>query len=203
MFEYIISLIAPYSCLKCGSEGPLICKICRHELPHPHKKLSADSALDALYTATTYDGAGREIIHALKFAHAKAASRVIAQVMHDRLPSSDFDWVTHVPTASSRVRARGYDQAALIACHFATMHADAYASLLRRQGQQRQLGQDKQVRQAQIRQAFYVPHPSLVQNKHILLIDDVITTGATIEAAAKVLRRAGAAKVDAYLFAMA
>jgi ComF family protein len=108
--------------------------------------------------------------------------------------------VTHVPTATSRVRRRGYDQAELLARQLAQDLKLPYASLLIRDGQSRQVGATRQARLAQLTHAFRIPK-HFPQNVSILLVDDVVTTGATIETAARILRAAGAKSVSAAVFA--
>ncbi len=201
MFEQIISLITPQACLTCGSEGSLLCSQCQKLLPS--KVVNMPHQIAPIYVATAYEGVARDLVHAVKFARAKAASKVIAQIMHDRLPPLSCGLVTHVPTASSRIRIRGYDQAALIARHFARLRGLPYAPLLGRLGQCRQLGQGRAMRSAQLRHAFYAKRQYLLADQYILLIDDVITTGSTIRVATAQLCAAGASQVTAGLFAAA
>jgi ComF family protein len=112
-------------------------------------------------------------------------------------------FITYVPTANARVRERGYDQAALIARELSRQVGSPCVPLLARVGGQRQLGQGRAARKKQMEGAFRVLKPALLQNKHVLLVDDVLTTGATCEAAARVLRQAGAKRVSAAVFAVA
>ncbi|HSX32556.1 MAG TPA: phosphoribosyltransferase family protein [Candidatus Saccharimonadales bacterium] len=156
-----------------------------------------------VFAATAYDGSAKELIHRLKFGRAQAAALDIARVMTRRIPRG-VDWlVVHVPTASTRIRARGYDQAQRIAREVARQLGVPYLPMLVREGAQRQLGQSRKTRQQQMRSAFRVIHRASLQGKHVLLIDDVLTTGATCEAAATVLKDAGAARVSAAVFAAA
>jgi predicted amidophosphoribosyltransferase len=76
-----------------------------------------------------------------------------------------------------------------------------HASLLARYGQTRQVGATRQKRQQQVDNMFAVRKPELIKDAHILLIDDILTTGASLEAAAKILKAAGAKQVDAAVFA--
>ena len=108
-----------------------------------------------------------------------------------------------IPTATSRRRQRGYDQSVLLARHIARLTRLPYADCLVRLGQAHQVGSTRAQRLMQLQQAFRVRRSLLVKGRHIVLIDDVITTGASIEAAAAVLYEAGARSVWALAFAQA
>ncbi|HSX33041.1 MAG TPA: phosphoribosyltransferase family protein [Candidatus Saccharimonadales bacterium] len=123
--------------------------------------------------------------------------------MATRLDLSTEYIITHVPTAPSRVRQRGYDQAELIARALARRLDWPHRTLLARTNAARQLGQTRSVRLQQLHQAFRVLSPETVGRQPILLVDDVLTTGSTCEAAAAALRAAGAAHVSAAIFAAA
>jgi ComF family protein len=111
--------------------------------------------------------------------------------------------ITHVPTANSRVRLRGYDQAKLIAQHYAQATSLPHATLLARASDVRQVGASASQRKQQLRGGFRVLRPNSVQNTKILLTDDVITTGSSLEACAEALVHAGAREVHAITFARA
>ncbi|MCA9324597.1 ComF family protein [Candidatus Saccharibacteria bacterium] len=123
--------------------------------------------------------------------------------MNERLDFPEDAVVIHVPTATSRVRQRGFDQASLLARRLARSTPLTHIGALARRGQERQVGSGRKERFEHLLSAFWVQRPELVAGKHIILIDDVITTGATLEAAASVLRKAGAKRVDAVVFAQA
>jgi len=143
-------------------------------------------------------------VYRLKFARAQAAAETIADIMadHYRLLESDI-LVVHIPTATSRVRMRGYDQAALITRYLGRKLGLPNRKVLFRHGQTRQVGAGREERKHQLRNVFFIPSSKAVKNRHILLVDDVITTGATIEEAAKTLLQAGAASVHVLAFAQA
>lgn len=74
-------------------------------------------------------------------------------------------------------------------------------TLLSRLGQTRQVGSKREQRLTQLSDAFRALRPDVIRNAQILLVDDVVTTGGTLEAAANVLRQAGASRIDAVVFA--
>lgn len=218
MLDRLLSLIAPHECLVCSREGSLLCGDCANTLPAiPERcykclRLNPEnltceacrrtSPLGVVQSATTYSGPAKDIIWQLKFAHARAAAAPMSGLMTGRFVF-DRALLVPVPTATGRVRQRGYDQAAVLARELSLHTGLPRSSILARHGQTRQVGMSRRARKAQLVAAFRVRRPSLVLNKHIILVDDVLTTGATLEAAAMVLRRAGAKRVDAVVFAQA
>ena len=142
------------------------------------------------------------LVKLLKFERSKAAHQPIANSIAQVLPYLLPDTiVTHLPTATSRQRERGYDQSQLIAKQVAKQKKARYRPLLARLGQSRQVGATKGRRYEQAANMFRALKPEAIQGAHILLIDDILTTGASLEAAAKILKQAGAKQVDAAVFA--
>ena len=109
--------------------------------------------------------------------------------------------MTYVPTAHGRVRVRGYDQARLLAKALARRRGWQYQALLSRTGSGRQVGSTRQQRFTQLETAFKLDSSRKAIEGHILLVDDVLTTGASVEAASSVLKSAGAKTIDVAVFA--
>ncbi len=123
--------------------------------------------------------------------------------MASRLLLPENALLVHIPTATSRVRQRGYDQAELIARQAAKRMGLPHKGALMHLGQKQQHGASRAQRLAQLRDAFRIIRPDLIEDRHIVLVDDVITTGATLDAAAQALKAAGAKRVSALIFAQA
>jgi len=109
--------------------------------------------------------------------------------------------IVPVPTATGRVRERGFDHAALLARQVAKDLGLPVSRPLGRLGQSRQVGAKRPQRQIQMADKIWVKNRGAVAGQQILLIDDVVTTGATLKEASKVLRQVGATRVDALIFA--
>ena len=125
----------------------------------------------------------------------------MASIMLQQIESSQNTIIVPVPTATSRVRQRGYDQAVLLAKEVARQSGLKYTHCLSRTTQAHQVGAGRSQRIKQLSGAFRVTKPDQVMGVHILLIDDVITTGATLESAALLLKKTGAKRIDALVFA--
>lgn len=218
LLDAIVASFAPYDCLGCGHEGGLLCEGCRglfDQIPsrcYRCKKLSLDSTtcrscrssskLHSVQVVTLYDYIAKDLVWQLKFRGAQAAAKEMAKLMLP-LAMAPEAVLVHLPTATSRIRQRGYDQARLITRELSMRSGLPCRNLLARVGQHHQVGASREQRTTQLKNAFRITNPKAVQNAHIILVDDVLTTGATVEAAAKTLRAAGAKRVDALVFAQA
>lgn len=219
LLERITGFIAPHQCLRCGVDGQLVCAWCLPDAVPPVpprcyrcyaatdnsmtcQKCRRVSKLAHVWVCSEYGGLSKQLIHVLKFERAKAAAWSIADILESILPYFPEETIiVHIPAATSRVRVRGYDQSALIAKALSRRLGCRHATLLMRRGQSRQVGAKRDKRLRQLEQAFSIRNPAMVKSGHILLVDDVLTTGATLEHAAKALKAAGAKSVDAAVFA--
>lgn len=205
-----ISLIMPHYCCSCGVIGAILCDYCKYDIINDCVvECMACSRPVARYgdicktCATSYTRGWivgrhrdslRELIGQYKFSGTRAAGGVLGAMLHEALPELPNDVViTSVPTAPPHIRERGYDHAALIAKRLAVLRAASYSPTLMRTHTRKQRGASRQERIKQAACAF-APVRS-VKGGRFLLIDDVCTTGATVQYAAKTLRKAGAKEV--------
>jgi len=152
--------------------------------------LPAPPGVDSCAAFLNYDGAGRELVARLKYRNARASVPFLARGMA-AVVAEPVDIVTWAPTTPARLRARGFDQARLLAKAVARELGIPCRPLLRRQAGPAQTGRDAAARHAG---PAFVASASLA-GRQVLLVDDVVTTGATVAAAARALKAQGAATV--------
>ncbi|MGC6472821.1 MAG: ComF family protein [Parvibaculales bacterium] len=159
-------------------------------------------AYDAARAAVGYDAAARDLIRRFKFNNRPELAALMVPWMHraGHAILQDADFLLPVPLHWTRFLSRRYNQSAELARRLA--HAAGVPmriDLLKRVKRTRQqVGLTRPMRRKNLQGAFLLPKkqkPSVV-DRHLVLVDDVLTTGATVEACAKVLRRAGAARVS-------
>lgn len=159
-------------------------------------------AFDRARAAFRYDGVGRHLVVALKFADrqdvAPALARWMAAAGKELLDEADV--IAPVPLHWTRLFRRRFNQAAEIARHVAARTEVPFDPMIltRRKRTARQLGLTRAQRLTNVQGAFLVrpEKKPAVEGRRVLLIDDVFTTGATVDACTRALRRAGATHVD-------
>ncbi len=140
-------------------------------------------------------GALQKLINAYKFNNLRAAYQVLGDLVLAVLPDlPDGTVLVPIPTVASHVRQRGYDHIMLIARYVAKKRKVPIKMVVKRLTKTKQRQADAKQRQLQASRAFMV-HQKLDSKKIYLLIDDVMTTGATLKYAALALKKAGAKQV--------
>jgi ComF family protein len=179
------------------ASGLRICPVCRR-VERPFERAVAFGS---------YDGALRELIHLLKFSGVRPAAGVLGRMLAESIAAVDSSFeqatvlVIPVPLFKGKRHQRGFNQAELIAR--AALKGLAQGErlqlrpdiLLRTRDTHSQIGLTSHQRRENMRGAFEVAHVGDVIGREVLLVDDVYTTGTTASECARVLRRAGAAKV--------
>lgn len=219
ILERAISIIAPHVCIGCGQEGAVVCDWCLPDiassLPSRCYRCKAQtdnglvcrscrrtSRLKHVWVRTSYEGSAKQLVHDFKFVRKQAAARQLALLTAECLPYLSSDTViTHIPTAPNRIRQRGYDHARLLVKAVAKECKLPYTSLLARTGRVRQVGATREKRLKQMEGVFRAKKGKIPKNAPILLVDDIVTTGGTLESAARCLWKAGVKQVDAAVFA--
>lgn len=193
---------APYPrCRLCALRRPAGVEVCGACLRTPPPWCAAWAAADYGYP---WDG----LLTALKFHAALDLVPALAARLDAALPaeaSADLDAVLSVPLAAARLRERGYNQAALLARAVAArrgLRCEPHA-LRRIVDTAHQLALPREARAANVRGAFAVEprHAMALHGRRVALVDDVMTTGATLGEAARTLLAAGAAEVRVWVVA--
>jgi len=219
LFLPILDVLAPPACLACGTQieaGKFLCAQCYQQLhwieppfcQHcglPLKDQAdchcATEAADNMFSALVFEHEiSRKLVHAFKyqefFSMAKFWAKALAQQCHKYQRLEAADLVTFVPLHSAKKRQRGFNQAALIAKFFSKETNIPFAKVLQRvEYTNTQTHLNRLERKQNVASAFAIMPKQDIRQKRIILIDDVITSGATIEACATVLKNAGAASV--------
>lgn len=200
--ETLIALVAPPLCVVCRRRCALekaLCVPCQRRLERFEPLLGAGPpGLDRAWSAASHEGVARELVVALKFRRLLPVADLMAARIHALAPAHLLSGaIVPVPAAPSRQRRRGFDPAAELAAALAARTDLPLALCLARRSDRRQVGRRRAARLGappRVRATGTVP-------RSVLLVDDVLTTGATTTACARALRAAGTARVVAVTFA--
>ena len=156
-----------------------------------------------------YEGLMAEAISRFKYQGASRLAKPLGALLGEyqdlEFPFAEFDLILAVPLHPQRLRQRGFNQSMLLARRLSHRHSIPldFTSLQRTRHTLPQTHLSGSERQKNIRGAFEVRRPEVISGKHVLLIDDVFTTGATVQECSKVLLKAGAKRVDVLTLARA
>lgn len=218
MISKLLDFVAPESCLECNIEGSIWCDCCRlqyeslpsrcflcHTMTNNFevcKNCKKTIKLNSVYVYGEYKDINKQLIQLLKFDCKRHVAISLAKAMSDTLPYfSDRVCLVPVPSVSSHVRQRGFDQTAKLAKELSKQTGLRVDNVLVRTNNIRQVGASKVLRKKQIKGAFRCKSTSVDRiPQHVILVDDVVTTGATLSEASKTLKQAGVKAVDAVVF---
>jgi ComF family protein len=209
MINKLLQIIAPHHCYGCHKTGTLLCDNCKYDIVDESFEacivcLSPSSVGICEGCRTSYERAWfvgertqvlERLIDALKFKRARSSSESLAALLDMRLPALPSDVViVPVPTLRRHIRQRGYDHCLLIAQNLSARRGAPIERLIDRRTLTVQLGKNKKDRLSQAKESFVCSRP-LDPERTYLLVDDVVTTNATVRYAAAALRDAGAQRV--------
>ena len=199
-------------CVGCDREGSYLCEPCLGDVPRLQKPyrpggqprsgdeavIERPRALSMVYSPFALEGAIRQAVHDLKYRGVRALARQLGAAMaeHARTVGIQADVLVPVPLHRTRLRERGYNQAALLAdevgrCLGLPVKAAVVSRV--RPGRPQAVSGGAAQRWEEVRDAFQAQRPP--PGRRVLLIDDVCTTGATLDACAHALKAAGAEHV--------
>lgn len=208
-------------CLICQQEcqgHPLICQDCQTNLPYYHldelgydllnwpavNKLFVKRKFDRLIACSPYLPPLSNLLTQLKYQHKTEYSQLLAFLFSQQCPKGvleDIDMLIPVPLHHSKWQTRGFNQALLIAKPLAKLYQLPLSTelVIREKKTEAQVGKTGVQRRQNLRQAFslskHLPIKGLLKGKHVLLVDDVITTGTTVNEISRLLKSAGVDKV--------
>lgn len=220
VWDLFLDLLFPVICQDCGLEGQYLCTPCQTKIKPPwprclkcdkpslagsvHEACRSETlALSGLMVASNYENeAVRKLIWHLKYRSMQDIGQVLGMLLADYFVEQDFlDYfagalVVPVPLHQSRLRERGFNQAELVARDFAKRLSLECQPILRKvRKTKNQVDLEKRERLQNMMNAFSLISPLGLEERKIILIDDVATTGTTLNECAKVLRSAGAGEI--------
>lgn len=223
-FWISLDWIFPPECIGCGKEGSVLCEDCLQSADYMDHigckyccKPMANTGVcsrcqserhfyEEIHCLAAYKGLIRESIHRLKYQRDIGLARFLAKRLQFLYESSGWsvDMIIPVPLSQERLKERGYNQAQALAypLSLGLLIPLELKALVRVKETQTQVNLSYYERRVNLENAF-LADPILVRGKSVLLIDDVFTTGATINSAAKALKNAGSAQVFALTVAKA
>lgn len=220
---YLIDLFYPRLCQACGrslvSHETVICNYCTVQLPKTHLQDKPENPIEILFwgranikAASSYykyikGGKVQHLIHQFKYKGFKGIGLYIGEIYGDILNSStrfsDMDLIIPVPLHHTKKRKRGFNQSDLFAQGLAkSMKAEVeYDNLYRKVASATQTKKSRWERYKNVNEIFGIRDKAQLENKKLLLVDDVITTGSTMEACANMLNQVEG--VEVYVVAIA
>lgn len=204
-------LLFPPKCVLCGKilqkQETDLCHRCRAEAPACQSGHIKRTFLDSWVAVWYYEGNVRSSLLRYKFSRARQYSAVYGRLLAMKLTETHpdgFDLMTWVPISRRRKVQRGYDQVELLAKAVGRelgMEPVRVVDKIRHNRPQSGITGQAQ-RRANVLGVYRAVHPELVQGKRVLLLDDIMTTGATAGEAARVLLTAGAKEVHCGVIAV-
>ena len=204
--DNILNLFYPRVCSACGEtllkDEETVCLKCRYTLPHTGYELNADNPLAQMFygrvdfhavTACFFfakSGKVQQLIHQLKYKGNKEAGVFLGQQIGESIKEAPLfqgiDYLIPVPLHPKREKQRGYNQSLMIAQGINEVTGIPVGDqfLVRAIYTETQTHKTAEERFKNVKDIFELHHPELLEGKHILLIDDVLTTGATLESCA-------------------
>lgn len=225
IFNDFFSLFYPKTCESCGNillkNENMLCTKCIAELPYTNYHKSEDNPIEKLfwgrvfvYSATALfkfhkKSKYQKLIHKLKYKGKKEIGFYLGQLfayeIKDNQKYSDIDYVIPVPLHKKRFKERGYNQAEWIAMGICDILKNKLSTtnLIRKVETQTQTKKSRLERWKNVSNIFELQNPTELENKHVLLVDDVITTGSTLESCAESLQTINNIKISICAIAVA
>ena len=201
--DMLLDLLFPRKCAFCRrltQNGASVCPLCKEKLPYTGYSARQDFPhLDACYSPLYYTEAVRQSLLRYKFGGLRMYASVYGEFLAKCIDENHIscDSITWVPLSRMRLRKRGYDQARLLAENLAGRLSIPCVPTLRkiRNNPRQSATGNAEKRRRNVRGVYAALPEADVHGKTLLLVDDIVTSGATLSEAASVLQKAGAASV--------
>ncbi len=198
----LLETIYPNKCIMCdairSTKNPL-CDDCTSKTIWLDSNFFSSKLIKQIFdnglSLAAYDGEWQEVIHRFKYNNRTDLAKPLAAMLSERV-NSEYDMIVPVPLSGKKLRRRGYNQSALLAKEIGRLCGFECAfDLIKKEDTLPQVGLAQEDRLKNIKGAFALSSRDIT-GKSLLIIDDVMTTGATVNECAKVLKNGGAARVD-------
>jgi ComF family protein len=218
MFQAVIDLFFPKVCYACYSHlhdsEIYICTSCRHNLPVTNYHFNANNTVEKVFYGRSQiehatallrfekKGVVQQLIHNLKYRGYEEIGVFLGEWLGNELKETDafkeVDVVIPVPLHKKKLKKRGYNQVTKFGQEIAKSLQIDYndTSLIKITNTKSQVTKRRFARWQADHELFALENPGLIENKHILLVDDIITTGATLEYCIQVLNKANNVKIS-------
>jgi ComF family protein len=211
-FASVLEIVYPMYCGGCGRQGDVLCDACRESFIAIDtggvcpvcgrwigKRLKCGECIshpkyfEQAYYGFSFEGPAREAMHAFKFEGRKDVGRAMVRACEEKIRSfsSDFDLIVPLPVTERRLKKRGFNQSFIISEEISRITGTTinYWSLAKVKETQDQYTLSKEERKRNIKGVFETRKNTGMKGKRILLVDDLYTTGSTVQEASKALLR--------------
>ena len=216
-WELLLNFFFPLQCVNCGrllaaDNKDRVCGDCWSRIVYLNRPIDIRLSLEEIWSVGVYDEVLKELIHQFKYKQKKYLANPLGKLLVDfveeYLREERFDYIVPIPLEKTRQKKRGYNQAELLARILGeAINKPILTNLVRRRKKTKpQFGLNKEERFENLSGAFEISESvkedvTTIAEKTVLLLDDLATTGATLDECAKVLKRAGVSEVYALVLA--
>jgi ComF family protein len=216
-WELLLNFFFPLQCVTCGrllaaDNKERLCGDCWSRIIYLNRPIDIKLSLERIWSVAVYDGVLRELIHQFKYKEKKYLANPLGKLLVDfveeYLEEERFDYIVPIPLEKARQKKRGYNQAELLARVLGEeVNKPILTNLVKRRKKTKpQFGLKKEERFENLSGAFEISESvkedvATIAGKTVLLLDDLATTGATLDECARALKRAGVSEVYALVLA--
>jgi len=216
-WELLLNFFFPLQCVNCGrllaaDNKDRVCGDCWSRIIYLNRPIDIRLSLEEIWSVAVYDGVLRELIHQFKYKEKKYLTNPLGKLLVDfveeYLEEERFDYIVPIPLEKARQKKRGYNQAELLARVLGeAVNKPILTNLIKRRKKTKpQFGLKKEERFENLSGAFEISESvkedvATIAGKTILLLDDLATTGATLDECARALKGAGVSEVYALVLA--